>query len=120
MSATMLQNLEKAILKSQSDTNDSSDWIADLGCSEKFGPRCVKDIMPCLTKSIADRGGFWLVKRDDFTSDRELLRCQGFDPNRVTKPYGVPAHTFRQMIGNAFTVTVFEALFQAILPSVGL
>lgn len=116
----MLQNLEKAIVKSQTDTDDSSDWIADLGCSEKFGPRCTKDIMPCLTKAIADRGGFWLVKRDDFTSDRELLRCQGFDPNRITKPPSVPDGKFRQMIGNSFTVTVFEALFQAILPSVGL
>ena len=60
---------------------------------------------------ISDHGGL--------ISESELLRCQGFEPSRVT----VPAHTNREkvceMAGNAMTVTVMRCLLRNGLRALG-
>ena len=55
-----------------------------------------------------------------FTSTTKLLRCQGIDPNFITLPETVSEKQLRAMIGNRFTVSVFQRLLARLVRTVGL
>ncbi len=80
------------------------------------------DYLPTVTARRAILG-YWLVRHSRYTNTEELLRCQGFnaaDILRRVKDLGVAESHIREMIGNSFTVTVFQRLFARLFPSVGL
>ena len=95
-------------------------WVVDIGNSKNFGPSVAYDQLPCITKARSDRGGFWIVKDDNFTTDDELIRGQGFVPDKIIVPDRIDRRKMLQMIGNAFTVNVLSALFRNILPALDL
>ena len=94
-------------------------WVIDLETSESFGPSVSNNRLPTITKARA-RSGFWLTRQERFTSTTELLRCQGIDPTSITRPETVSEKQLREMIGNGFTVSVFQRLLARLLSTVGL
>ena len=55
-----------------------------------------------------------------FLTQRELFRLQGVPDGRIRRPIGVTDRQLGMMAGNSFCVTVFAALFDKVLGSVGL
>ena len=50
----------------------------------------------------------------------ELFRLQGVPDGRIQRPWGVSVNQLTAMIGNAFSVSVFQGVFANLLVSAGL
>ena len=53
-------------------------------------------------------------------SQKEMFRLQGVRDGRLTRPLGVTRRQVNLMIGNAFSVNVFQRVLARALPAVGL
>ncbi|CAE7231760.1 bsp6IM [Symbiodinium sp. CCMP2592] len=74
---------------------------------------------PCLTRSRAAAGGFWLSWRQRRTSTAEICRLQGVDYDML--PEGViTQRQLRQIAGNAIPVPLLARVMQAALEAAGL
>lgn len=125
MSRTALRNLDAALAeikraRPQADLRKCP-VVVDLANSRSFGCIYTWNCLPTITKSHAAANAYWLVHRSRTLSTRELLRAQGFDPDRVVLPTTekVSPRTVPEMVGNAFTVTVIERLLAVLLPAIG-
>ena len=77
------------------------------------------DRVPCLTASRAREGGFWVTNLGRFLTLSEMFRLQGINPAGLQLD-GIPRGRVGDMIGNAFTQTIFERLFIEVLPAADL
>ena len=76
--------------------------------------------IPCVTRSRARSGGFWLLERGRMMGVPELLRAQGFDDARVFERGALSPEEVAPMVGNAFTESVIARLLCKGLPLAGL
>ncbi|CAK0892262.1 unnamed protein product [Prorocentrum cordatum] len=117
---TQLRNLEAGYQKIRDQCGEFTEpFVIDVGSSPRFGTGVSRDHTPTITKSRAGSSEYWIVCRNRLITTNELLRCQGFKPTDVTIPDGVSTKKLQEMIGNAFTVTVFKAIFKAIFKATG-
>ena len=65
-----------------------------------------KDVCPCLTKSRAGEGGFYVTNRGTMLTTAQMLELQGVSPHRILRPKGVSERQFRYALGSAATVPV--------------
>ena len=77
--------------------------------------------VPCLTRTRAGCGGYWITGVDGLLTTREMLRLQGL-PECLTmiETAAVSERQFCQMIGNAMSVHVIVAISSRLLPALGL
>ena len=93
-------------------------WVIDCQSSESFGTHCTFDRFPTITKSHA--ASLWLVAKKDFARPEELLAAQGFQRSDFPVPVSsLDPSTVAKMVGNSFTVSVFEQLLKGLLPAIG-
>ena len=83
-----------------------------------FGTDCTFDRFPTITKSHA--ASLWLVAKGDFARPEELLAGQGYRRSDFPVPISsLDASVVAKMVGNSFTVSVFEQLLRGLLPAIG-
>jgi DNA (cytosine-5)-methyltransferase 1 len=79
-------------------------------------------LVPCLTRTRAGCGGYWVTGVNRLLTTREMLRLQGL-PHQFIE-YAAAANVsdrqLRQMIGNGMSVNVLVAILSRVLPAVGL
>ena len=108
----------EAIAELSSRTFVPDELVVDISTGETYGFAIRYRYLPTITKSRATPG-FWLLRRDRFAVFEEIAQCQGFRKGEITIPPGISDHQVKQMIGNAFTVSMFERLFEEFLPRIG-
>ena len=79
-------------------------------------------LVPCLTRTRAASGGYWITGIDRLLTTREMLRLQGLPEHftELAENSHVTDRQLRQMIGNAMSVNVLVAIMSRLLPAVGL
>ena len=92
--------------------------VVDIATGKTYGFAIRYGYLPTITKSRATPG-FWFLRRERFAVLEEIARCQGFRNGDITIPPGISDHQVKQMIGNAFAVSMFERLFEELLPRIG-
>ena len=117
LTATALHNLQSGLAKLSDHRHGSA--VIDLGASPSFGTTVTYDHMPTITKTRAGRHDYWLTARNRRISQPELLKCQGINPAMVCVPPDVNPRKLSEMVGNAYTVTVFQHIFAKILLALG-
>ena len=77
--------------------------------------------MPCLTRTRAGCGGYWITGIDGLLTTREILRLQGLPECLATiaETAAVSERQLCQMIGNAMSVHVLVANFKTVASSLG-
>ena len=111
--------LEKVLEKYPAADVDKEPWIIDIGKPKNFNVNLRFDEMPTITKTRAKNLMWYLTNRGLTVTENELLRCQGFDPAAVKVPAGVARSKVCEMVGNAYTVNVMEALLRKGLVALG-
>ena len=78
--------------------------------------------VPCLTRTRAGSGGYWITGVNGLLTTREMLRLQGLPECliRIAETAGVSDRQLCQMIGNAMSVNVLVAILSRLLPALGL
>jgi site-specific DNA-cytosine methylase len=78
--------------------------------------------VPCLTRTRAGSGGYWITTANGLLTTREMLRLQGLPETfeQTAAAAGVTDRQLRQMIGNAMSVNVLVVVLSRLLPAVGL
>ena len=92
---------------------------AEVLSGPKRKVRVMNDLSPCLTRARCGSGGHYIMHKRRMMLDAELLKLQGFDPNRIQKPASVTQRQLNMMVGNAFTVTAMERILARVLKSIG-
>ena len=77
---------------------------------------------PCLTRTLAGNGGYWITRVSGLLTTREMLRLQGLPECliRIAETAGISERQLCQMIGNAMSVNVLVAILSRLLPALGL
>ena len=125
LSSTAQRNIElgvDVIVSKHPDVNPlDQPWVIDICNSPTYGANVALDKFPTITKTRARSCGYYLLQNDRLITEDELLRAQGFKPCDVKLPTHVtmPKNIRAEMSGNAFTVTIFQALFGELLPAIG-
>ena len=78
--------------------------------------------VPCLTRTRAGSGGYWITRVNGLLTTREMLRLQGLPECLITiaETAGVSERQLCQMIGNAMSVNVLVTILSWLLPALGL
>ena len=78
--------------------------------------------VPCLTRTRAGCGGYWITGVDGLLTTREMLRLQGLPEclTTIAETAAVSERQLCQMIGNAMSVNVLVAILSRLLPALGL
>ena len=78
--------------------------------------------VPCLTRTRAGCGGYWITGVDGLLTTREMLRLQGLPEclTTIAETAAVSERQLCQMIGNAMSVNVWVAILSGLLPALGL
>ena len=68
--------------------------------------------MPCLTRTRAGSGGYWITKVNGLLTTSEMLRLQGLPECLITiaETAGVSERQLCQMIGNAMSANVLVTI----------
>ena len=120
LSKTNLRNIAEGIRKIQEQSESGASWkkqpwVIDCANSATFGLRLSYNSFPTITKSHAN--SLWLVHKEDFANETELLAGQGIKWSDLGVRAGsLPANKIGQMVGNSFTLTIFVRLYQQIFP----
>ena len=79
-------------------------------------------LIPCLTRTRAASGGYWITGSNRLLTTREMLRLQGLPDHFIefAENANVSDRQLRQMIGNAMSVNVLVTILSRLLPAVGL
>lgn len=79
-------------------------------------------LVPCLTRTRAGSGGYWIAGVNRLLTTREMLRLQGLPDQFIehASTARVTDRQLRQMIGNAMSVNVLVTIMSRLLPAVGL
>ena len=85
-------------------------------------PRTMIGKVPCLTRTRAGSGGYWITGVNGLLTTREMLRLQGLPECliKIAKTAGVSERQLCQMIGNAMSVNVLVVILSRLLPALGL
>ena len=78
--------------------------------------------VPCLTRTRAGSGGYWITGVNGLLTTREMLRLQGLPETfiQIAEAAAVSEPQLRQMIGNAMSVNVLVTILSRLLPALGL
>ena len=126
LSPTARRNIDRAvdaIVAKQPDVDPTSQpWVIDICNSPSFGANLALDRFPTITKARGKYLGYFLLHQLRCVSEDEFLRAQGLRPADIKLPkhIAMPKNVRAEMSGNAFTVTVFQALFKELLPAIGI
>ncbi len=93
------------------------DAVVDAGSIQG---RMTSGRIPCLTRTRASGGGFWIISHRRMMTPAEMMRSQGLRPTDVCGTEHMSARTLGSMLGNSFTCTVVVRLFCKLLPLSGL
>jgi site-specific DNA-cytosine methylase len=85
-------------------------------------PRAVIGKVPCLTRTRAGAGGFYITGVGGLLTTKEMLRLQGLPDHFVdtARAAGISHRQLRQMIGNAMSVNVLVALLRSVMAALDL
>ena len=117
---TAARNLEKlaSSLARQGVDTSSTPYVLDIFASKG---RSIAGKVPCLTRTRAGSGGYWVTSVAGLLTTREMLRLQGL-PERLidtARTVGVTDRQLRQMIGNAMSVNLLVVVLNTLLRAVG-
>ena len=82
-------------------------------------PHWSRDIAPCLTRSRAGQGGWWVSSLNRRMTTAEMLRFMGMPVDRF-KRQCISERQFRLMIGNAWCILVTARITAKLLLATGL
>ena len=111
--------LQRQLAKQGSDVHCLTPYVLDV-----FGvkARAVVGRVPCLTRSRAATGGFWITTAGGLFTTQEMLRLQGLPEHLAdtAAAAGVSDRQLWQMIGNAMSVNVLVLILSKLLIAMGL
>ncbi len=83
---------------------------------------CMLDRVPCLTRSRAGSGGYYISCLRRCLTVEEMLNLQGLPVAYVerARPLGITDRQLAQMVGNAIPTTVLQVLLCRIITTLGL
>lgn len=106
------------------EAHDKDIYILDCFAAR---PRTTRGVAPCLTRTRASSGGYWVecpgnADASGLLTTIETLRLQGLPEDFIAAALRaqVSERQLRQMIGNAMSINVLVRLFHKLLPAVGL
>ena len=120
LSKTSLQNLAACMtkLKREGVKNLKEEpYVVDLAGGVNFGLNISYNKFPTITRSHANT--LWLCHEQRWATPDEILRAQGIKHSDVKIPDDVSMKSVARMAGNSFTLTVFQRLFESLLPAIG-
>ena len=91
-------------------------WVGDVQSGRESRPSL--GVVPCLTRSRCGTGGHWLFHKNRMLHLREIEILQGIPANRVKWAGLCSERNYKQMIGNAFTVSVATRVCLALLRTI--
>ena len=94
-------------------------WLVDVDASKKYR-RVALGACPCLTRSRAGSGGFYVTNVGSRMGAEAMLKLQGQDPDRMQRPPSISKRKFQECIGNAVTATVLARVLWKLLLAIGL
>ncbi len=102
-----------------------SQLIADI---ESTNLHVMSGVSPCLTKSRASSGGFWIVSRGRRMSITEMQRLMGVGirpprggvPATIEKPVGISSRQWGSIIGNSIPISLLQRVLCRVLPAANL
>ena len=106
-----LANLAQGLEMINREPSQTGPWVIDIGVSKSRQGKPTCNTMPTITRRRAQKREYFIVDRG-LISESELMRCQGFDPNRIVVPEGTNRERMCEMVGNAMTVTVMQRLIR--------
>ena len=114
-----LLQLQRQLAKQGSDAHCLTPYALDI-----FGirARAVAGRVPCLTRTQARTGAFWITTAGGLLTTQEMLRLQSLPDHLVdtAAAAGVSDRQLRQMIGNAMSVNVLVLILSKLLIAMGL
>ena len=116
-SDTVKRNVKRAqdLIIAAGGSPSTDPWVVDCDSGHKSSNHML-NTSPCLTRSRYR--GHWLLREGRRLSTTEMLRLQGFNPDRVA--VAVSECTLGQQVGNAMSVNVVERILVKLLVPVGL
>ena len=91
----------------------------DIDVGKKRGVQFKQDVCPCITRSRAGCGGWWVTSLKRRMTTNEMLRFQGIPPGTLNFD-SITERQFRMMIGNAWSVNVSARVTARLLLTIGL
>ena len=119
-SATNRRNLKTAIRQAKQKGYDPEvqNMFVGLDASERFAS-WRHDLCPCITRSRAAQGGFYITSRKRRLSTAEMLKLQGIRPENMRKYRGMSPGVLNAAVGNAMSACVLERLLPRIAYAIG-
>ena len=99
----LVNNLEK-ISQTTDDDPTSVMYAIDINSSPNRRDTVFRELSPTITRHRAAYGGYFLSSWQRMMTTSEIARLQGFPPD--IKRGSATDRQFRQMLGNAMTVSV--------------
>ena len=119
MAKKHLLQLQHQLAKQWSDARCLTPYALDVSGVKA---RAVAGRAPCLTRSRAAPGGFWIITAGGLLTTQEMLRLQGLPEHLVdaAAAAGVSGRQLLQMNGNAMSVNVLVLILSKLLIAMGL
>ena len=94
-------------------------YCVDISASENFNKNknYMEERCPTLTRARAAVGGYYMTAWQRLMTTREVVKLQGFPSD--AKRCNATERQFRQMLGNAMTVTVVARVMEMLLKAGG-
>ena len=119
--ATLARNLQTAmknIVLRDGENPLTSHYFIDVHCGKSRVPSYKKDVCPCLTRSRAGAGGYWLSWKNRLMNTGEIMRFQGDFPHEVDASV-VSQRSLQLMAGNAIPVPMLSRVLRSMLVATG-
>ena len=94
-------------------------YFVDFRASPRYGPTWRRSASPCLTRSRAGAGGYWISTLARTMTTREILRFQGFRDGLLRRK-GISRTAVRQAMGNAWSLPVAAAVLKQCCLALGI
>ena len=93
-------------------------YFIDIDGSPKYRGRPKENVCPCLTRTRAGTGGFWVTSIANRMGTRSIAKFQGFDLDKVDTSM-VSDRQLRLMLGNAWSINVSSWITYNLMRSLG-
>ena len=93
-------------------------YFIDIDGSPKYRGRPKENVCPCLTRTRAGTGGFWVTSIANRMGTRSIANFQGFDLDNVDTS-DVTDRQLRLMLGNAWSINVSSWIVYSLMRSLG-
>ena len=93
-------------------------YFIDIDGSPTYRGRPKENVCPCLTRTRAGTGGFWVTSIASRMGTQSIAKFQGYDLDKVDVS-DVSDRQLRPMLGNAWSINVSSWIVYTLMRSLG-